>query len=650
MAKSKSKLKSKKMLDEDEIETGDAVEEEAPVEMDDAVEEESLTETEDDVVEEEAAEVDVEAETTEFNRDDLNIDFDDGESPDADVEAETTEFNQDDLNIDFDDGESPDADVALDEDEDTKAARSDGEIISEDDIDALKVGGDEEDDDEDSLDEPRPEPTPKISKLALCLIILNWIAAPLFLTCAFMDHTARAKTSYLALQNHVGIWGLPLKQEEDAASLYEQTRPVYRLSPDQLKTEFQRRPGAERGAASDGFNPVEEPVPLRLRPSDMTDDFKRDLFGSTPFVATLEEEIERLKNSLPDLIKTKADDVLKEQKTADDKRDVVRKTLLRMAWDVKQVEKLDKRLAESEGAKLDALVLDAVQRRMYYDLLAPYNIFRPDEFTDPKTYKIEKISDLDRGLEAIKDYFVERLDSVSADQFDEVHLGKIWAEHKVTLGKDENDKPIHSLQRDSVEKRHTIGFMMFAIAQVSVPTLKEKLVVKGLERANTVCGFHEFANASINYVLAMRFLEERQIAAVKADRQGYIVAIKDNPGMTRSDGFIDDYERDVDRLVKLAEQIDTAKTQLEDFKMQRDSAQQTYVVRAQQHAGALKKLIKSRQTTQQTAEDLREKQQQLHEALIELSDAGTRNFVLEAELRAIETRFMNAQKKEKKKR
>ena len=109
-----------------------------------------------------------------------------------------------------------------------------------------------------------------LTKTAIALILLNWIMAPAFLTVAYMDHHVRTQYSYRTLVNHISVWGLPLKSEEDSASIWNETRPRLSLTSDQIKSVLKLRPGAK--IPSEQFVPVDEPLLLRLRPSDMIDD------------------------------------------------------------------------------------------------------------------------------------------------------------------------------------------------------------------------------------------------------------------------------------------------------------------------------------------------------------------------------------------
>ena len=97
-------------------------------------------------------------------------------------------------------------------------------------------------------------------------------------------------------------------------------------------------------------------------------------------VSTLDEEIERLEKKLPADIDAVADEVLKRLRTKKEKAATWwRKHPLPLAADVWQVKSLDKMLTNAKGAELDDLVKQSTERRLYYDILAPLNIYRPGD-------------------------------------------------------------------------------------------------------------------------------------------------------------------------------------------------------------------------------------------------------------------------------
>jgi hypothetical protein len=524
------------------------------------------------------------------------------------------------------------------------------------------------------VDEGPKSPPTKISKLALVLILFNWIAAPGFLFVAYLDHMVRVQYSYRTSLNYVQIYGLPLKAEEDTATFAVETRPLLVLNAEQLKEAFRKRPGIAPSVREE-FAPFEETVDnrisYRMRPSDMTKSVLDDIFQGQPDpVATLEEAIEKAKGKLEGDIAAaskeaigalgqkkeadkraimekslytfswdaphakKLEEQLAETKGADldtlVKRQVIRNTLFTMAPDVWQIKALEERLAQAKPADLDAMLDDALQRRMYYDLLAPINVFRPGESKDYKNYKIEQLADVKKyPLKDVQDLARDLMSYAIADKYDEkFHLGGLYPS-------DANPK---ARQRDSIEKRQMVSFIMFALAHVNVPVVERRLYPKGIERAQIVSGLYEFTNSAIYFTRTQRILEDRLIRGIRADRQGYTTEIDDKVSFTP--GFTIEYEAEIDRLVKIQAEIDSAEKRLADTKTQLAHYKVIHEQRVTQHKETLKQLIAARERTEKYAEELHLLQDQLHDALVELSTAGETNQRLFEEIREISLRFI----------
>jgi hypothetical protein len=566
-----------------------------------------------------------------------------------------------------DDAEA-DADVA-----DVDEVKTDDEIEAGGDDDEGDKDDDKDNDEEASIDEAPSAPSPKITTTALVLIFLNIIMSLAVLTLAVLDHVQRTKDSYRTVINYAKVWGLPLKEEDEGASISSVTRPVNRLTSEQLAKAFaERRTGKSVG--SDKFQNIEEDTAFLIRPSDMSENVVKDLFWDLQNpVKTLDEEIERLKTAIPTKISEAATEVaetllkkpepdkrkfardylaisgdaaqtkaIEEQIGAasgaalDDfvKRAIVHRTLFTIAFNVFQVDELDKKLTAAKGAELDKLVSESIQRRLYYDILAPINVYRPGEMSDSKTrFEIEKMADPKVSLDDIKKMLEKRLDAAIAPQYlIDVHLGKeFW----------DSGSPTEAAKtRDAIEKRKHIGFILFTLGQVNKPLIGAKLFDKGVERAQVVCGLNEFTNASLAYVNTIDVLDGRIARAAEASRQGWLVVPKDGKQEIRTPGFIDIYELEVDRLVKIRERIAIAEKRLGEVKKQRDQFNTLYDERAKQYKDALDRLLTERKNTEKLAKDLRELQVQLHEALVNLAEAGERNFQIEAEIRAIELEYI----------
>jgi hypothetical protein len=595
----------------------------------------------------------------------------------ADEEAVDVDEDATELDVDEEDAEATELDA------DEPEAEADEEADADDDADKNDTD-DDEDEDEESVDEGPVAPPARVTKTALFLILMNWIAAPTFLFMAYTDNMVRLQYSYRTTLNYVQLYGLPLKSEEDV-SVSSEGRPYIVLTPEQLKKAFKSRPGVTN--MREEFAPFEETidkrVPFRLRPSDMTKSVLVDIFQveSDKAVPTLDDEIDRLMTAIPAEIENAAKEVKESlaKKTDPEKRDLIKKALapfswdsahakkiegqidasggadldammkriviknvlFTIAWDVWQVKNLDDKLEKTKAADLDGLLDDAIQRRIYYDILAPINVFRPGDIKDVKNYKIEKLSDGNAySLEKVKEFMQDRLKAAIAMQHDpDHHLG----DHYWT----KSEPSAEAQKRDSVERRQKIAFIMFTLSQTSVPVLEKRpLFPKGIERAQIVCGLYEFTNSSIYYVRSLRILEERIVTAVRADRQGLVAELKDKAGqLTNTNGFTREYENEIDRLVTIAAHIDSAEKRKADLTKQKDHYQKIYEQRALQHKQVLDKLLKARTRTNEYVQELKLLQDQLHAALVDLSEAAERNFRLHDEIRAIELGYMNQTKK-----
>jgi hypothetical protein len=110
--------------------------------------------------------------------------------------------------------------------------------------------------------------------------------------------------------------------------------------------------------------------------------------------------------------------------------------------------------------------------------------------------------------------------------------------------------------------------------------------------------------------------------------------------LTVTIGFARLHDNEVDRLVKIVEHIDFATKRLSDLNGQRKEYQRIFDERKKQHEDALDKLLAARTATERSAKELREYQDQLQTALVELSEAGDRNLQLYQQIYDIETEMM----------
>jgi hypothetical protein len=475
-------------------------------------------------------------------------------------------------------------------------------------------------------DVERP-PRPRTPVLTMVLAILNLVVAPILVVLFFLDYGARYQWSYATFLNRVLAYGLPLADEEAAAPASYYTRPRLRIDSDRLKEAYTKRPKPQgTPSVTEAFQPadtMDEPVAFRIKPSQITAQVQRDL-NLEPPVRTLDEEVNRLKEAVPRLMDEAATKFVTDRPSVEKKVQALERILLPLAWNsfvphpkldqginrAGTVDALSKQIKDAAAAgsdQLDRLLKEAVQRRMLADVLAPANIYRPGE---KDQLAVEKISELENhSLDTLFGILRLRLDAAA------------------TKG-------------DDVEKRHEIAFLMVALARVKVPESKELLLSKGEDRAQIICGLYEFAQAAANYVRTLHVLENRVLNAIEVDREGYVVA------SGRTPAFVEEHAGEIERLRKLAAEIEFTKKRYTTLVGQRDRYKKQYEDRLTLMTEVTKRLVEARKETFKMRSELQELEKELHAANIKLSDAAERNFALEAQIREAEAQLLKGGKKQ----
>jgi hypothetical protein len=480
-------------------------------------------------------------------------------------------------------------------------------------------------DDDDTRDDDAPRRVPAQTPLAVTiLVVLNLLVLPGFLFLLLMDYQARTNWAYQTFLHHVYVWGLPLEEEEKAASLSQESRPRMKIEGDRLQKAFTSR----KSGGGPPFASIDEPIPIRIKPSNLDDATLKTVFSGvgTP-VNTLEKEIQSLKTQVPAAIDDAAskavaslgNDEAKKRRTAES-------VLLPLAWNYKQVEALKQHIDATPADRLDGLVNDAVQRRILVDLLAPLNVRQPG---DPEKFTVERAAEFRDGkytfdLDALKGLLAQRFDAaIRGTNVGEVNLGA----------------KLDGTPRDSVDKRRDVAYLLFVLSQAKVPGTNEPLLPSELDRAQVVAGLYQFAQAAHDYVGTQRVLEGRVVAALQADREGYEAKIKDRDGKEsdgRAGGFVQEHDAQVEKLKKIVKDIKHAEARLEDVKTQRDRYQKEHDVRLEHLKAATAKLTDARRLTAKELQNLRELERELYQAQVQLADAADRNRAIAAQIRAAE--------------
>ena len=480
-------------------------------------------------------------------------------------------------------------------------------------------------DDEPSVDEGPPPVRAKTPVLAIVLILLNLAVLPVFLFLLMMDYEARTNFSYNTFLNYVLAQGLPLEEDEKGNTLAQDAARV-QIDGQRLREAHKKRVSSGSDVkGGEVFASVDEVLPIRIKPSDIDAITQKHIFGSLGEpVRTQDAEVVRLKNLVPTEMEKVADELAARFPADDARRAAARKLLLPMAWSTQQVEKLEKQIAEAAGPKLDELLKDAVQRRMLADVLAPLNVARPG---DVDKLTVERLSETDvYPLELLKGLLQQHFEAALKD----THVAEVY-----------KGRELEGVKRDTADKRRHIAVLLFTLGQVRKPESPEPLLPNQLERAQVVSGLHEFAAAASAYVQAERELEQRVLAALQADREGYEVMVKDKvdknaevPG--RAAGFVRNHDAEVQRLRKIVSDIAQAQERLKTATAQRETYRKLYDERVTHMKDMTGKLLKARAQSKEAAVELQRVEAELVEALKVLADAAQKNVDLERAIRKAE--------------
>lgn len=493
--------------------------------------------------------------------------------------------------------------MADDFEDDDAFADQEEELVEEDQQDEA---------DEEEYEEEDEGPQARTPMLVLVLIFLNVLAALAFVYLLAMNFKKRQDWSYAVFLHDLAIQGLPLKEEDDATSASRAIMPHQRVTVEQLRAAYSDR---MKGKTIDNFIAVDEPFKSRIQPRHLTREALKDHFGDMfdEKIVTLENEVERLKAAVPKLIEEAANKTVAGLKDDDAKRKKAAEVLLPLCFTAPQVVVLSKKIEDAKGAALTDLLTKGVQRRLYVDILAPLETFRPG---NADSFFLEKVAEVDSiTLGQVEELFKRRCDQASAGKFDSVvHHGKEW----------------EGVQRGTLEKRAAIGLLILAIAQAQAPD-GNPLVPRGLERAPAVLGMYEFAFAAQAFADMQRQIEQRWLEAIHIDREGFEVDIKGK--LMRGPAFIDQHAHRIERIKTLMLDLRKAEKRLDEVQEQNVRARKLYEERVGHVEDTLAKLAAARRETNRLVTEVRTLQDELFRAQRELADAAEINFRREQEIR-----------------
>jgi hypothetical protein len=510
----------------------------------------------------------------------------------------------------------------------------------DDDLDAV------EDDFQDYLEDPKP----RTSFLTVLLCVLNVAAAVGFAYLLVLDYHKRQAWSYAVFMHDLKIAGLPLEEEKEGFSASRAMFPTQRLHPGRLKDVYNRRGGKP---VTESFQDLEETLRFVITPDHLRDrpELLKDYFSGIgesdkpgedaadlekvrkPVVITLEDEVKRLIKDVPDDIATAAKEFAA---AAKDKRGTLTAILLPLSMNVEQVELLVKRIKEAPDGKLEAMLADAAQRRMYLEILNPLEIYRPIDFELPSVdkkedaknikarpvdkYDIDNIADIDRFTIAdAQDLFKRRLEDLGlAEKHDP----------KLHLGDDFKD-----MKRDTIEKRQAIAFLLTAVYHVRKPN--DQLLYKfGPDRAMAIVGVWEYAFVYQMFADTHIPVRERFVNAIRTDRDGRPYEY-DGKSIAMH-GFQADYRDKIARIHRLMDEIWQEEKRLKAYDGMVMGLEQVVKDREVQVKKSTDDLLNERKESSRLALELRRLQHDLLEAQKHLSNAIADNLRLNDDLREVQ--------------
>jgi hypothetical protein len=506
------------------------------------------------------------------------------------------------------------------------------------------------------------KPRGRTSLLTVVLIVLNLVGALGFGALLYIDLGKRQAWAKAVLLRDLATVGLPVDDKDarlgtnpEAAGL-----PLHDLDPPLIRAAYQAR----GGKLSDKFMEVRENFKVDVRPGNLDQEILGKFFadgGAGNPVATLQEEIKRVKEKLPGEIDAIAQAVAAKAKdrNAAEKQALVRKILFPLCGEGWQLDELEKKIQEQRTAKEDEVFLaSAVKRRLWFDVLKPLEVFRPSEKADladvgkPAAKAKNKRSVMDRAgnlgevsVEDLKKHFVKRCDDALAAQD--------W---------------IDGIKRDNAEKRRYVAFLLAAVSQVEIPgadRTDQKAPVdqggkklakvekkeggapgdedqKAVEppapkgekqrpspqlafptaerRAEVVCGLQAFDQACEDLAIVTEILTNQTVSAIYRDlgqfRYPAPATVNSN-----SNGFLAKYDSAVKRIQELALLVGRRERQYQELLGIHDENSKLLETRMAQEKDAIEKLFEARAYTRQLARDLKNLQDQLFIAQINLRGA-----------------------------
>jgi hypothetical protein len=530
------------------------------------------------------------------------------------------------------------------DDDDAGAATLDA-----DDDEAVELGEDSADDDDKDKDDDKVEeeekPTAKNTALTLVLCVLNVLAACGFVFCLFLNAQFRYPVIESAFLYGLRFEGLPLAEEDKNSAFSPTFQPVVEIRPEEAKTAA----GKRAVNVPEKFQIFKGTLNLQIRPEQMDNpDLQRKYFGAGEPVKTLEEELKRVQAKLHETIDGAAQDTAKKADTDDKRRQLIARMLLPLSHTTEQIEQLAAKIEAAGDGELKTLAVDAVQRRLYLDLLHALQKFRPwgrnkaakaaaDAAPDPAAAGNPNppvTVDPKLADEEAADY---RLVDQGVD-FKTVPLAKLKElldkRFEMALAPETYD----GFTQVAFEKRAVISFLLTAASFLQHPESQLLLLPDQAERTELVVGVVQYATAVNALAAALKGMSAEWERKAFEDREGGISyeMVNNVKVGTKINNFHDRHKIWLNQLAAVVREIKDHEFRLNTLQLQLATTKAEHDTRKVYYNEVVTQLLDERKRTADLAKVLATLEHDLFEIQRQSAEATESNLLLIDEIRNLE--------------
>lgn len=522
-----------------------------------------------------------------------------------------------------------DDEVAVVEEEPAVEVDEADAVVAVDQEDAGDADKDKGGDDKEVEEEEEEKPRAMVTMLTMVLAVLNILAACAFAFLMLMDFQKRQAWEYANLQHELALHGVLLEADSKEPTAAEQLRPPVKLNPAQIADQAKKRKLAVNLQEKD-FPDVEEVLRTSIKPEILTDKVLQDMFSplkgglfSAQPVATLEKEVQKVRQDLDNDIQKAATTISEEaaKKPPAEQQQLLRKVLLPMAYTTEQVEEESKRI--QNATDLSNLWVDAVQRRMYFELLRVLHVYRHWDLTTPVFENIVGAKQIQR--DDLKKQVDARIDDLLKKKSQFLNGG----------------------DSTSYEKRGNIAFFLVAVNNLRKPLDGQLLYPREQDqttkkykttRAEVVLGLVDYVSATNILGGVIKRIDELAKAKIADDREGTSYFHKKTQYYVP--GFVEEYQEMLNRLVALVGDIEARKTRIAELKKQVDDTKVLLVKRQADYDATKDKLLEALKVTNELVDELKKLQTQLFAAQKELAGIMELNQQMEREIAEAEKKLI----------